>query len=93
MPNPFAKSRKVEQPYAEYAAGDFTWRILKTYKMPENEAKDPYARWFVAAMSSATYGKWEYGDTYRRDILQYGALISADDKWQETYGKMSRSLT
>ena len=76
MSNPYAKTRSVENPWAIYVGPNgFEWRILKTYKKPENEAEDPYARWFVAAKSNMTYGRWEYGDTYCRDIKTYGRCI------------------
>jgi len=39
MPNPFAKSRKTDNPYAIYICGDFTWHVLKTYKMPKSEVE------------------------------------------------------
>ena len=41
MANPFAKSRKIDQPYAIYQGpSGWEWRVLKTYKQPANEAKD-----------------------------------------------------
>ena len=41
--NLFGKSRTVDNPYAVYKMPhmNFEWRILKTYKLPENEAKNP----------------------------------------------------
>ncbi len=86
MPNPFGKSRDVQNPYAIYICGDFTWHVLKTYKMPKNEGKDPYARWFVAAKSDATHGSFELGDTYARDVEGFGVLVAADPAWLEAYG-------
>jgi len=68
MPNPFGKSRKTNDPYAIYTAGDFVWHVLKTYKTVKSEAKDPYARWFVAAKSSNTFGSFELGDTYASEV-------------------------
>jgi hypothetical protein len=59
------------------------WRILKTYKQPANEAKDPYARWFVAAKSEHTYGSFELGDTYRQEVVSYGRLVAAEPEWLE----------
>ena len=70
--NPLGKSRKVENPYATFKAivrGDeFEIRILKTYKLAKNETNDPYARWFTVAKSPMTFGSWEYGDSYRKEI-------------------------
>lgn len=86
MPNPFAKSRKPDSPYAIYRCGDFTWHVLKTYKMPKSEDKDPYARWLVAAKSDATYGSFELGDTYKTEVERYGTLVAATPEWLSTYG-------
>jgi len=88
MPNPLAKTRKTDAPYAVFKApgGSFVWHVLKTYKMPKSEAKDAYARWFVAAKSDATYGSFELGDTYAREVKAYGRLVAADPAWIEAYG-------
>jgi len=86
MPNPFRKSTKTNEPYAIYRCGDFEWRILRTYKQPSSEAKDPYARWFVAAMSDATFGSYEMGDTYKNEVINYGRLVAATPEWLEAYG-------
>jgi len=88
MPNPLARSRATDAPYAVFEApgGSFVWHVLKTYKMPKSEAKDAYARWFVAAKSDATYGSFELGDTYAREVKAYGRLVAADPAWIEAYG-------
>lgn len=92
MPNPFGKTRKTENPHAIFRAGDMTWHVLKTYKQPASEAKDPYARWFVAAKSDATFGSFELGDTYAREVLRYGRLVAADPAWIEAYGVVREGL-
>lgn len=86
MPNPFRKTAPLDQPYATYVNSQgWEWRILKTYKQPTSEAKDPYARWFVAARSPMTYGDWEYGDTYKVEVTRYGYLLSSTPEWKEVY--------
>ena len=85
MPNPFAKTRKIDNPYAIYAGGGIEWRILKTWKMAKSELKDPYARWFVAAKSSATFGGFDMGDTYKNEVTSYGRLVAATPEWLEVY--------
>jgi len=72
--NPLGKTRDVENPYAIFEGnspmvGEVEVRILKTYKLAENEPDDIYARWNTAAKSDATFGSWDYGDAYRADIL------------------------
>jgi hypothetical protein len=65
MPNPFAKTRQLHKPYAIFINNQgWQWRVLKTYKQPSSEAKDKFARWYVAAISPMTDMRWEYGDTY-----------------------------
>jgi hypothetical protein len=90
MANPFAKSRKTDAPYAIYQGpGGWEWRVLKTYKQPENEAKDQYARWMVAAKSPHTYGDFEMGDTYANEVLTYGRLVACTGDWLVAHGKRS----
>lgn len=84
--NPFGKSRPLSNPYAIYAAGDWTWHVCKTYKSPESEAKDTFARWFVWAKSPMTYGEFEGGDTYARDVLRYASPVAAEPEWLEARG-------
>lgn len=86
MPNPFAKSRPTMSPYAIYIAGDFVWHVVKTYKTVKSEAKDPYARWLVAAKSDNTFGSFEGDDTYRSEVERYGTLVAATPEWLEAYG-------
>jgi len=91
--NQFGKSRTVDNPYAVYKMPhmNFEWRILKTYKLPENEAKNPYSVWFVAARSDLTYGSWEYGDNYIKDILNHGHLTSSTEEWDEIYSPVEKN--
>ena len=84
MPNPFGKSRPIDAPYAIYICGDFTWHVLKTYKLAKNE--DSYSRWLVAAKSEATFGDLEMGDACAVDVEQYGTLAAAEPEWLEAYG-------
>ena len=86
MANPFAKSRPTTNPYAIYKRADFVWHVVKTYKQPSSEAKDSYARWLVAAKSDHTFGSFEGGDTYAREIQHYGTLVAAEPEWAEAYG-------
>ena len=81
----FGKSVDVDSPYAVYKAGDIEWRVLKTYQGVAKEKSNPYARWMVAAKSPMTYGSWDMGDTYAREVLKYGQLVVATDQWKEEY--------
>jgi hypothetical protein len=88
--NPFGRTRPLENPYAIFSSMSlpgWEWRVLKTYQTYEKEKGNTYARWFCAVKSPMTYGDWEYGDTYVKDILGDGGaeLKSACDEWKHTY--------
>jgi hypothetical protein len=70
------KTRKLDNPYEVWKGnnpmfGEIEYRVLKKYQSPGNETTNPYARWFVAAKSAATFGSWDMGDTYIKDITLY----------------------
>lgn len=79
MKNTKAKTRPIDNPYETYIGYlegmKVEWRVLKHYKSEEGEAKDPFARVFTGAMSPATYGSWEYGDMYLKDLQKYAELV------------------
>jgi hypothetical protein len=53
MANKLSKTRSADEPYAIFESNGFIkWHILKTYKTPASEKKDPFARWFVAAKAT-----------------------------------------
>ena len=82
----FGKTVDVSKPYATFKnPKGWEWRVLKTYQGVKKERDNPYARWFVAAKSPLTYDRWEYGDTYAKEVEQYGHLTSATDEWLEEY--------
>lgn len=68
LKNECAKTRDKDNPYEVWKAGDWTWRVLKKYQSPPNEAKNPYARWFCF-VTSPMCPEGEYGDTYVKDIM------------------------
>ena len=82
--NECGKTRDINNPYEVWECKmqlgldvlNIEYRVLKKYKNPKNEAADPFARWFTAAKSEATFGSWEYGDTYVRDIMSTGRRVS-----------------
>lgn len=74
---PCSKSRKANDPCEvwESADGQWKWKVLKKYQKPEQEAKNPYARWFCAVSSPMTYGEDELGDVYVNDIKKYARRV------------------
>ena len=91
--NPFGKTRNQDAPYAIFQSpnGQWEWRVLKTYKHPKNEVKDPFARWFVAAKSPHTFGEFELGDSYARrnsydlGIADIGVLRACTQEWLDLF--------
>ena len=81
----FGKSRTPSNPYATYVdpTGQWTWKVLKTYKHSSAEAKDKYARWFLS--TSSPWANNELGDGYAIDILTHGELVEADEAWRAEY--------
>ena len=75
--NPCAKTRDVDDPYEVWTSFDGTWewRVLKKWQIPEKEKENPYARWFCAVKSPMTYGSWEYGDTYVKDVIEHATKV------------------
>ena len=73
--NPAGKSRKLDNPYAEWTDPvnpDWSFRILKSY---QGDNSKEYGRWFMAVKSPATYGTWELGDGYVREYR--GSILRA----------------
>ena len=85
MKNECGKTRKVNEPYEVYRNDSgWEWRILKKYKNPEAEAKDPYARWFCAVKSPMTHGSYDLGDVYALEVIRNGVLMDLPttlDQW------------
>jgi len=71
------KTRNVDEPYEVWKShnGSWEWRVLKKYQTPRLEKQNKHARWYCAVKSPYTYGGWEYGDTYVKDVKQYAEQI------------------
>lgn len=68
-----AKTVKPENAYEVWKGDGWTWRVLKKYQNEENEAKNPYARWFCEVESP--YAK-EMGDVYVAEVKRYATRVS-----------------
>lgn len=86
MKNPMGKGRSVEKPYAIFRIHDFEIRVLKTYQLPKNEKG--LARWFTVARSPMTFGSWEYGDTYKAEVVDNFMLVEATSEFKEAYPEL-----
>lgn len=76
--NQCGKTRPVSDPYEIWeGTGDYegwTWKVLKKWQGPDNEAENPYARWMCAVSSPCTHGGYDYGDCYVKDITPHAVL-------------------
>ena len=72
--NPCAKTVKRKDAYEVWKAGSWTWYVLKKYQSPENEAKNPYARWFCDVVTDVC-PDGELGDVYVKDIKSVATRI------------------
>lgn len=65
-----SKTRKIDNPYEIWENNQgWEWKVLKKYQSPDKEKGNPYARWFCAVKSPFTFGSYEYGDVYVKDIV------------------------
>ena len=75
------KTRDVDKPYEIWEGvhplfGKAELRVLKKYQKPSIEAKNEYARWFVAVKSPHTHGSWELGDEYAKNVIDSAKFIT-----------------
>lgn len=75
--NPCAKTVQPNNAYEVWQAGGWTWYVLKKYQSPENEAKNPEARWFCF-VTSPLCPEGEYGDVWVSDITTYARKVSVN---------------
>ena len=69
--NECAKTRPVNDPYEVWIGSlmgmDAEWRVLKKWQVDDDK---PYARWFCAVKTQATFGSYDMGDVYVSEIKQ-----------------------
>jgi len=77
MKNNCLKERKVDNPYEIWksADGSWTWHVLKKWQVDDNK---PFARWMCAVKSPMTYGEWEIGDVYVKEIKENAIRVQAE---------------
>lgn len=70
------KTRPRTDPYEVWTSRDGTWEwhVLKKYQSPENEAKNPFARWFCF-VKSPFVPDGEMGDCYVSSIKKDALAI------------------
>ncbi|HYU73467.1 MAG TPA: hypothetical protein VEL31_12375 [Ktedonobacteraceae bacterium] len=68
--NPCSKWVEPEEAYEVWQSFDGTWTyfVLKKYQSPEQEATNPYARWFCMVKSPSTTERGDWGDVYMSTV-------------------------
>ncbi len=73
---------KQDKPIEIWESPDGSWvyKVYRKYQKPANEAKNPHARWFCGTRSPFTYGDFELGDGYVRDIKRVNVRTFSEDE-------------
>lgn len=83
MKNLCNKTRPETHPYEIWGNSplmpNWFWFILKKYQTPENEKKNPQARWFCL-VKTPIVPDGEYGDVYIHDIKESAQAIKLTKK-------------
>jgi hypothetical protein len=95
--NLMGKSRNIQNPYAIYEGqgpfGNTEMRLIKTYQVPANEAKNQYAKWMIAVKSDMTYGSYDMGDSYIRDAIYGLKLTYATEEYRQQYDLVDEEVS
>jgi len=65
---PMGKTRSVDDPWLTITNGDWVYKVLQAHV---SDPDKPYASWFCAVSSPYTFGGYDMGDTYVRDVAGY----------------------
>ena len=78
------KLRPRDKPYEIWKSpdGSWEWHVLRKYQNPENEAKNPYARWHCLVKSPFT-PEGELGDVYVKTIKEEGKATLVETDYDE----------
>jgi len=75
------KTAELETPHATFISGDFEYRVLRV-NAPKKTPHADFVTWFVAARSPYTFGSWEYGDTYAKQVMSYVTSRTMTDEFK-----------
>lgn len=74
LKNECNKERDKDNPYEIWKTpdGSWEWRVLKKWQIDDDK---PFARWMVAVKSPYTYGSFDIGDEYVKNIKEVGNKV------------------
>ena len=84
------KTVEMENPHATFTnpRAGWTWKVLKVYCSAKSDKANEYARWMLAVQSPHTFGGYDMGDTYIKDVLAFGKLESATDEFRTYFEEL-----
>lgn len=84
MKNEFNKERRKENPYEIWKSPDGSkeWRVLKKWQIDDDKL---LARWMCAVKTPATFGGFDIGDVYVKEIKQNAIKV-----WSEKEGEIRK---
>jgi len=85
MKNLMNKTRTAENPYATFKKGNFVSHVIRAYTTKQEQ----YSRWYTVAKSDMSYGAYEYGDAYIKEITDNLELVYASPEFIKQYPKLA----
>ena len=84
------KTAEMGNPHATFTnpRAGWVWKVLKVYRSAKSDKGDEYARWLLAVRSPNTFGGYDIGDTYIKDVLSFGTLESATDEFKAYFKEL-----
>lgn len=70
------KIRPADKPYEVWAAGGWTWYVLKKWQADDDK---PFARWFCRVVTPWSGPAGDFGDVYVVDVKRQASKIKGDD--------------
>ena len=90
MKNLMNKTRTAENPYATFKKGNFVSHVIRAYgKSAIAPEENVWASWYTVAKSDLTYGAYEYGDAYIKEITDNLELVYASPEFIKQYPKLA----
>tara|TARA_R110002124_G_scaffold228922_1_gene394228 strand:+ start:88 stop:438 length:351 start_codon:yes stop_codon:yes gene_type:complete len=85
MKNLMNKTRTAENPYATFEKGSFVSHVIRAYTTKQEE----FSRWYTVAKSDMSFGQYEIGDTYIKEITDNLELVYASPEFIKQYPELS----
>ena len=85
MKNLMNKTRTAENPYATFQNGSLVSHVIRAYSTKQ----DKFSRWYTVAKSDMTFGSYEYGDMYIKEITDNLELVYASPEFIKQYPELT----